>query len=70
VQGYLARRGVAYRPAPVNRLDLPARGLVMFAKSKRCETALHHLFDERRVRKRYLAATAPFASTFCSKQCL
>ncbi len=61
VQGYLASRGVAYRPAPVNRLDLPAQGLVLFAKSKRCETALHRLFDGRHVRKRYLAATAPFA---------
>jgi 23S rRNA pseudouridine1911/1915/1917 synthase len=61
VQGYLGRRGVAYRPAPVNRLDLPAQGLVLFAKDKRSETALHRLFDGRQVRKRYLAATAPFA---------
>lgn len=61
VQGYLARRGVAYRPAPINRLDLPAQGLVLFAKNNRCETALHRLFDGRHVRKRYLAATAPFA---------
>lgn len=61
VQGYLRRRGLDYRPAPVNRLDLPAQGLVLFAKSKRCETALHRLFDGRRVRKRYLAATAPLA---------
>lgn len=61
MQVYLARRGVDYRPAPVNRLDLPAQGLVLFAKSKRCETALHRLFDGRRIRKRYLAATAPFA---------
>lgn len=60
VHGYLRGRGTAYRPAPVNRLDLPAQGLVLFAKDKRCETALHRLFDGRRIRKRYLAATAPF----------
>lgn len=62
VHGYLRGRGLDYRPAPVNRLDLPAQGLVLFAKSKRCETALHRLFEGRRVRKRYLAATAPLAA--------
>jgi 23S rRNA pseudouridine1911/1915/1917 synthase len=61
VQGYFARQGVRHRAAPVNRLDLPAEGLVPFAKNKRCEVLLHRLFEERRIRKRYLAATAPFA---------
>lgn len=61
VQQYFSRQGIRYRAAPVNRLDLPAQGLVLFAKNKRCEVALHRLFEERRIRKRYLAATAPFA---------
>jgi 23S rRNA pseudouridine1911/1915/1917 synthase len=61
VQDYYDRQGLPYRPAPVNRLDLPAQGLVLFAKNKRCEVVLHGLFQERRVRKRYLAATAAFA---------
>jgi 23S rRNA-/tRNA-specific pseudouridylate synthase len=61
VQKYFAGQGLRYRAAPVNRLDLPAQGLVLFAKNKRCEVALHRLFEERRIRKRYLAATAPFA---------
>lgn len=61
VQKYYAGRGIAYLAAPVNRLDLPAQGLVFFAKNKRCEIALHRLFQEHKVRKRYLAATPVFA---------
>ncbi len=60
VQKYYDGRRLRYRAAPVNRLDLPAQGLVVFAKNKGTEVALHRLFQERRVRKRYLAATAPF----------
>lgn len=61
VQKYFVGQGIRYLAAPVNRLDLPAQGLVPFAKNKRCEVALHRLFEERRIRKRYLAATAAFA---------
>jgi 23S rRNA pseudouridine1911/1915/1917 synthase len=61
VQKYFESQHRRYRAAPVNRLDLPAQGLVLFAKNKRCEIALHRLFEERRIRKRYLAATAAFA---------
>lgn len=61
VQKYFAGQRLRYRAAPVNRLDLPAQGLVPFAKNKRCEVALHRLFEERRIRKRYLAATPAFA---------
>ncbi len=61
VQKHFAGQGIRYRAAPVNRLDLPAQGLVPFAKNKRCEVALHQLFEQRRIRKRYLAATAAFA---------
>jgi 23S rRNA-/tRNA-specific pseudouridylate synthase len=61
VQKYYDGRRIAYRAAPINRLDLPAQGLVFFAKNKKCEAALNRLFQEHRVRKRYLAATAAFA---------
>ncbi len=61
VQKYYGGKHIAYRAAPINRLDLPAQGLVVFAKNKRTEVALHQLFQERRVRKRYLAATTAFA---------
>jgi 23S rRNA pseudouridine1911/1915/1917 synthase len=61
VQKYLSGSGIAYPASPVNRLDLPAQGLVIFAKSKKSEIALHRLFQERKVRKRYLAVTAAFA---------
>jgi 23S rRNA pseudouridine1911/1915/1917 synthase len=60
VQKYYDGRGIAYRAAPVNRLDLPAQGLVFFAKNKKSEIALHLLFQGRKVRKRYLAATLAF----------
>jgi 23S rRNA pseudouridine1911/1915/1917 synthase len=60
VQTYFAAQQRRYRASPVNRLDLPAAGLVLFAKNKRCEVLLHRLFEERRIRKRYLAATARF----------
>lgn len=61
VQKYFAGQGRRYRAAPINRLDLPAQGLVLFAKNKRCEAALHRLFEQRLIRKRYLAATVAFA---------
>jgi 23S rRNA-/tRNA-specific pseudouridylate synthase len=61
VQQYYDRLGMAYRAAPINRLDLPAQGLVFFAKDKRSEIAMNRQFQERRVRKRYLAATTAFA---------
>ena len=60
VQKYYDATGVAYKAAPVNRLDLPAQGLVFFAKDKTSEIVLNRLFQEHRVRKRYLAATAVF----------
>jgi len=60
VQTYLSGCGISYQASPVNRLDLPAQGLVFFAKNKKSEIALHRLFQERKVRKRYLAATLAF----------
>ncbi|MFH2108344.1 MAG: RluA family pseudouridine synthase [Chrysiogenia bacterium] len=61
VQKYYQRLALRYRAAPINRLDLPAQGLVFFAKNKQSEIALHHQFQERKIRKRYLAATRIFA---------
>lgn len=57
VQKYYDCLSLRYRAAPINRLDLPAQGLVFFAKNKRSEIALHRQFQERKIRKRYLAAT-------------
>jgi 23S rRNA-/tRNA-specific pseudouridylate synthase len=61
VQGYYDGKGIRFKAAPINRLDLPAQGLVFFAKNKKSEIALNRLFQEHKVRKRYLAATAVFA---------
>jgi 23S rRNA-/tRNA-specific pseudouridylate synthase len=60
VQKYYDGKGSRYRAAPINRLDLPAQGLVFFAKDKRSEAALNRQFQRHQVRKRYLAATAVF----------
>ena len=61
VQKYYDSLPIPYRAAPINRLDLPAQGLVFFAKNKKSEIALHRQFQERKIRKRYLAATRVFA---------
>jgi 23S rRNA pseudouridine1911/1915/1917 synthase len=61
VQNYYDRLPIPYRAAPINRLDLPAQGLVFFAKNKKSEIAMHRQFQLHQVRKRYLAATAVFA---------
>lgn len=61
VQKYYGRSGLVYQAAPINRLDLPAQGLVFFAKNKKIEIALHRQFQERKIRKCYLAATEVFA---------
>ncbi|MBU4269099.1 MAG: hypothetical protein KJ808_09685 [Acidobacteria bacterium] len=61
VQKYYDGLSLRYRAAPINRLDLPAQGLVFFTKNKRSEIALHRQFQERKIRKRYLAATQVFA---------
>jgi 23S rRNA pseudouridine1911/1915/1917 synthase len=61
VQQYYDRQGLDYRAAPINRLDLPAQGLVFFARNKASEIAMHCMFQERKVRKRYLAVTPAFA---------
>jgi 23S rRNA-/tRNA-specific pseudouridylate synthase len=58
VQKYYDGKGIRYRVAPINRLDLPAQGLVFFAKDKKSEAAMNRQFQLHQVRKRYLAATA------------
>jgi 23S rRNA-/tRNA-specific pseudouridylate synthase len=60
VQKYYDKKRIRYRAAPVNRLDLPAQGLVFFAKDKISEAAMNRQFQLHQVRKRYLAATAVF----------
>jgi 23S rRNA pseudouridine1911/1915/1917 synthase len=60
VQKYYDGKGIRYKAAPINRLDLPAQGLVFFAKNKKSEIAMHRQFQLHQVRKRYLAATAVF----------
>lgn len=46
----------------INRLDYATRGLVFYAKHKAAEKALHRMFMERRMHKRYLVGTAPLAT--------
>jgi 23S rRNA pseudouridine1911/1915/1917 synthase len=60
VQKYYNEKRVCFKAAPINRLDLPAQGLVFFAKDKISEAAMNRQFQLRQVRKRYLAATAVF----------
>jgi 23S rRNA pseudouridine1911/1915/1917 synthase len=60
VQKYYDGKGIRCRAAPINRLDLPAQGLVFFAKDKKSEAAMNRQFQLHQVRKRYLAATAVF----------
>ncbi|MCX6558688.1 MAG: pseudouridine synthase, partial [Candidatus Aminicenantes bacterium] len=60
VQKYFDEKHIRYRAAPINRLDLPAQGLVFFAKDKKSEIAMHRQFQQHQVRKRYLAATEVF----------
>jgi 23S rRNA-/tRNA-specific pseudouridylate synthase len=61
VQKHFAEKGVRFKAAPVNRLDLPAQGLVFFAKDGATQAAMNRQFQQRRVRKRYLVATPAFA---------
>ena len=61
VQKYYHGKRIRYKAAPINRLDLPAQGLVFFAKDKKSEIAMNRQFQRHQVRKRYLAATAAFA---------
>lgn len=49
-----------YRINTINRLDRATSGLVLFAHTAGVEAALHGLFRDRKIRKRYLAATPAF----------
>ena len=60
VQKYFDEKRVRFKAAPINRLDLPAQGLVFFAKDKTSEAAMNRQFQLHQVRKRYLAATPVF----------
>jgi 23S rRNA-/tRNA-specific pseudouridylate synthase len=60
VQKHFEEKGVRFKAAPINRLDLPAQGLVFFAKDGATQAAMNRQFQRHRVRKRYLAATAVF----------
>jgi len=57
---YYMSKKIKYEPSAINRLDMPAQGLLFFAKSKSMETALHNLFKQRNVRKLYTAVTPKF----------
>ncbi|HPE20643.1 MAG TPA: pseudouridine synthase [Candidatus Mcinerneyibacteriales bacterium] len=59
VQTYLDKSspGAGYRVSGINRLDRPTRGLMLLAKNKACEAALHGLFREKKISKIYLAYT-------------
>ena len=64
VQNYLEKSGRsgAYQVSVINRLDRPTRGLMLLAKNKECEAALHRLFREKEIAKIYLASTESLES--------
>jgi 23S rRNA-/tRNA-specific pseudouridylate synthase len=57
VQMYLDAAGLTYQVNTINRLDRATQGLVLFAKHKAAEVALHRSFMNRQISKRYLALT-------------
>lgn len=62
VQKYLNEKGNAesYQVNTINRLDYATRGLVFYAKHKPAEVALHRMFMNRHIHKRYLVVTPIF----------
>ena len=64
VQEYLEKSSPHgdYTVSVINRLDRPTRGLMLMAKNKECEAALHGLFREKKISKIYLAITEALPS--------
>ena len=60
VQKYFDSQSVKYTVSPINRLDSPTDGLLLFAKDKNTERYLHSIFKERKIRKLYIARTPLF----------
>ncbi|MBN2441770.1 MAG: hypothetical protein JXJ04_10500 [Spirochaetales bacterium] len=60
LQGYYDKKKAGITTYVINRLDTHAQGLVFFAKNKTTEKYLHRMFQDRKVKKWYLAETAPF----------
>ncbi len=60
VQKYYDDKKIDYRVNVINRLDKPTSGLVFFAKNKEVEISLHKFFNERKIKKLYLAITPKF----------
>ncbi|HOV15791.1 MAG TPA: RluA family pseudouridine synthase, partial [Spirochaetota bacterium] len=60
VQKYYDNKKINYKVNVINRLDKPTSGLLFFAKSKEIEIFLHKFFNERNIRKLYLAITEKF----------
>lgn len=42
-------------PVPVHRLDNPTSGLLLIAKTRTMQTALHLAFEDRKIQKKYIA---------------
>lgn len=55
VEKYLRSRGVDHHVHAVHRLDQPVSGVLLFGKHKQAEAALARMFQDRRVKKLYLA---------------
>lgn len=47
----------AISPQPAHRLDFPTTGLLVIGKTQKCLTALHLLFEQRKIEKVYYAVT-------------
>ena len=57
----LLRDQIGQRVYPVHRLDRKTSGVLLFAKSPETNTAMQHLFSEKRVEKTYLAIVRGWA---------
>lgn len=55
------RNQVGYHVFPVHRLDRPTSGILVFGKSKEATAALANHFQEKTIRKTYLAVVRGFA---------
>jgi len=60
VQKYYNENKIDHIVSPLNRLDCPTDGLLIYAKDKETEKYFHRLFRERKIKKLYFAKTVAF----------
>jgi len=55
VNAYLKQQGITYESTPINRLDKPVQGLVLYPKNKVAERNLFYKMRHHEIKKLYLA---------------